>query len=32
MNKFRMLVPMRPDERQGAPDKAGEGGRPVRRG
>ena len=32
MQKFRMLVPMLPDERQGAPDKAGEGGRPVRRG
>ncbi len=32
MNKFKMLVPMRPDERQGVPDKAGEGGRRIRRG
>ena len=30
--KFKMLVPMRPDERQGAPDRAGEGARPVRKG
>lgn len=30
--KFKMLVPMRPDERQGTPDKAGEGARPLRRG
>jgi hypothetical protein len=32
MKKFKMLVPMRPDERQGVPDKAGEGRRPLRRG
>ena len=32
MDKFKMLVPMSPDERQGTPDKSGEGGRPVRRG
>jgi hypothetical protein len=30
--KFKMLVPMQPDERQGAPDRTGEGARPVRRG
>lgn len=30
--KFKMLVPMQPDERQGTPDRAGEGARPVRRG
>lgn len=30
--KFKMLVPMRPEERQGTPDKAGEGARPLRRG
>lgn len=32
MEKFKMLVPMRPDERQGDPDKAGAGRRPLRRG
>ena len=31
-DKFKVLVPQRPDERQGAPDSAGEGARPVRRG
>jgi hypothetical protein len=31
-SKFKMLVPMQPDERQGTPDRAGEGARPVRRG
>jgi hypothetical protein len=30
--KFRILVPMQPDERQDAPARTGEGGRPVRRG
>ncbi|OFW35714.1 MAG: hypothetical protein A3F70_18870 [Acidobacteria bacterium RIFCSPLOWO2_12_FULL_67_14] len=30
--KFKMLVPMRPEERQGTPDRAGEGARPLRRG
>jgi hypothetical protein len=30
--KFKMLVPMQPDERQGTPDRAGEGRRPLRRG
>jgi hypothetical protein len=30
--KFKVLVPMRPEERQGTPDRAGEGVRPVRRG
>lgn len=31
-SKFKMLVPMRPDERPGTPERAGEGARPVRRG
>ena len=32
MKKFKMLVPLRPDEREGAPDKAGAGKRTIRRG
>ena len=31
-DKFKVLVPQRPDERQGTPDRGGEGARPVRRG
>jgi hypothetical protein len=31
-SKFRMLVPMQPEERQGNPDEAGQGRRRIRRG
>ena len=32
MKKFKALAPMRPDEREADPDKAGENKRPLRRG
>jgi len=32
MQKFKVLAPMRPDERQGNPDKAGANKRPLRGG
>ena len=32
MKKFKVLTPMRPDEREATPDKAGENKRPPRRG